>query len=278
MKIHYLGTAAAEGCPALFCKCKLCSTIRSEKNPLDFRTRSQVLIDDSLLVDFPPDTYHHFLKDAQLDLSAVEHVIITHSHADHFYPDDFLMKTDCFSATSAGKLYIYGNQTVKLCMDTVITSAPDIYHAKDYLEAVYLAPYVSYSIGNHQVTPLLADHKRGENCYIYVIQSEHKTVLYANDTGIQLPDETWQQLKQYHFDLVSMDCTAMNRSVSRNHMGIPDNLFMKQKLSDMDCIDENTKFVLTHFSHFGGLRHHELVELTTDHKFIIAYDGFIINI
>src|SRR5699024_2353371 len=80
MKIHFLGTAAAEGWPGLFCRCKYCDKAR-ELGGKNIRTRSSVIIDDTLKVDFPPDTYHHILRD-NIDLATVKHLLITHSHSD----------------------------------------------------------------------------------------------------------------------------------------------------------------------------------------------------
>ena len=56
MKIRYLGTAAAEGWPALFCSCPICTHAR-EHGGKNLRTRTQAILDDDLLIDFPPDTY-----------------------------------------------------------------------------------------------------------------------------------------------------------------------------------------------------------------------------
>ena len=48
MKITYLGTAAAEAIPALFCNCEWCRRAAANGGK-DVRTRSQALIDDCLL-------------------------------------------------------------------------------------------------------------------------------------------------------------------------------------------------------------------------------------
>ena len=53
MKIQILGTAAAEGWPALFCNCEACRRAR-EKGGKNIRTRAGTLIDDQLLIDFRP--------------------------------------------------------------------------------------------------------------------------------------------------------------------------------------------------------------------------------
>ena len=48
MKLKYLGTAAAEGIPAMFCECNNCKEAR-RRGGRDLRTRSQALIDGKVL-------------------------------------------------------------------------------------------------------------------------------------------------------------------------------------------------------------------------------------
>ena len=61
MKLRYLGTAAYEGIPSLFCQCELCKKAR-ELGGKNLRSRSQALVNDDLLIDFPPDTSLHYMK------------------------------------------------------------------------------------------------------------------------------------------------------------------------------------------------------------------------
>ena len=61
MKLTYLGTAASEGFPAVFCNCEFCQEARRLKGK-NIRTRSQSLVNDDLLIDIPPDTFMHFLQ------------------------------------------------------------------------------------------------------------------------------------------------------------------------------------------------------------------------
>ncbi|MDR0856754.1 MAG: hypothetical protein LBM78_05035, partial [Clostridiales bacterium] len=86
MKIRYMGTAAAEGIPAMFCACDTCrrALAAGGKNVM---TRSQALIDDDLVVDFAADTYMHFLQ-AGKTLAGLKYALITHSHGDHVSFDD----------------------------------------------------------------------------------------------------------------------------------------------------------------------------------------------
>lgn len=92
MKLTYLGTAAAEGWPAAFCNCDGCRAAR-RLGGRNIRTRSQALVDDALLLDFPCDAWLHALRQG-LDFSAVRWLLVTHSHTDHFYPPSLSTAAD----------------------------------------------------------------------------------------------------------------------------------------------------------------------------------------
>ena len=61
MVLQYLGTAAAEGIPALFCQCLVCRAAQ-KAGGREIRTRSGALIDGKLKLDFGPDSYVHMLR------------------------------------------------------------------------------------------------------------------------------------------------------------------------------------------------------------------------
>ena len=94
MKMLYMGTAAAEGWPALFCSCPVCEHAR-RAGGRNLRTRTQALLDNSLLIDFPPDTYCHALRYG-LNLGDIHTLLITHSHMDHWFPTDLIHRHEHF--------------------------------------------------------------------------------------------------------------------------------------------------------------------------------------
>lgn len=111
MKIQFLGTAAAEGVPAMFCNCDICKNIRA-LGAGEYRTRTQVFIDGELSVDFPPDAYAHMAAYG-VDFSAIRYLLVTHSHMDHFYAHDFILRGYKYAAEMAAEeLTIYGNREV----------------------------------------------------------------------------------------------------------------------------------------------------------------------
>lgn len=250
MKYKYLGTAAAEGWPGIFCSCEPCKKARKNGGK-DIRTRSGALINDTFMVDFPPDTYHHVLTFG-LDLSQLRHLVITHSHEDHFFPDDIQMRRAVFAHIyDDSVLEVYGNRAVQAIMTEILDKNEEV---RKRVNFTYLPPFETFDTGDIKVTPLLALHNRNEDCYIYMFEDQAgKRVLYGNDTGI-FPEETWNYIAGKHFDMVSLDCTTGPLPDGNNHMGIPDNAKVKERMIELGCADENTKFIITHFSH--GLRSH----------------------
>ena len=112
MKLTYLGTAAAEGWPALFCRCAYCQKAL-EKGGRNLRTRSQAMVGDDLLIDFPADSFSHMQQNG-LNFSAVKYLLITHSHMDHFSPTDLHLRSTSYYAhdLTSETLDLYGNERV----------------------------------------------------------------------------------------------------------------------------------------------------------------------
>ncbi|SHF16288.1 phosphoribosyl 1,2-cyclic phosphate phosphodiesterase [Caldanaerobius fijiensis DSM 17918] len=272
MRVKFLGTAAAEGWPGLFCQCDACRKAR-ELGGKNIRTRSSCIIDDLYMIDFSADTYYHVLRD-HLDLSRVKHLFITHSHEDHFYPQDLQMRKKPFAYfTSNDPLHVYGNDHVKERFD----QAGGEEKSDGTLRFHKVNPFETFIAGDAEVTPLLADHAPGEQCYIYAIKLNGKTLLYGHDTGY-FPEQTWEYIKKYSFDGVILDCTSGPQESMRYHMGFPTVLKVKQRLLDEKIARENTIFIVNHFSHNGGLMHDEMVEAFSPYGFVVTYDGMEIEI
>lgn len=202
MKITFYGTAAAEGVPALYCDCDLCEATR-KLGGKNIRTRSQSMINDDLLIDFPADTYLHVLNYG-LPLHKIQNIIITHSHADHLYPAEFWMRGPSFSNMGTDKpLNVYGSSSV---VET-IESNPNVCKLKEmgYVNITRLNAFETVNIGGYDVTPLPAGHQAEAEAFIYLIGKDGKNLLYAHDTGF-FPDATMQYLSENkpHFDFATL--------------------------------------------------------------------------
>lgn len=277
MKIQYLGTAAAEGWPGLFCTCKNCKRAR-EKGGKNLRSRSQVLINDDLLFDFGPDTFYHAMA-FNLNLAEVESVLLTHSHTDHFYPTDLILRAVPYAyERDKNKLFLYGNEKCQSMFERMLEVEDDSANLKKCVGFQTISAFQSFDLSGYHVLPLKASHDPRENCLIYVLtDKEGKNLFYGNDTGI-MPEETWEQIKGLHFDLVSLDCTMGGTPGCASHMGMGENNTVRERMLDIGCADDKTIFIMTHFSHNGCLLHEELEEKGAAIGFKVAYDGMIINV
>lgn len=269
MKITYYGTSASEAWPAMFCNCKACDLARKYGGK-DMRTRSQALIDTSLLIDFPPDTNYHAQR-FHLNLRLVHTLLITHSHHDHFFPYDIFMRTANFASNIPGfRLSVYGNETV----EKKFYEASELFDGfNDFVMFYKLEPFDRIRTEDgYEVTALWADHNQPEKSLMYMIRRDEKQILYAHDTGI-FPECTWDFLKGEKFDLVSFDCTALSRDWKRGHMGFAAVDEVRARLAEMGCINSSTILVLSHFAHFDDFTHEKICAKQNPKGYEVAFDG-----
>lgn len=268
MNVKFLGTAAAEGWPGLFCQCQPCRRARREGGK-NIRSRSSCLIDGKLLIDFPSDTYMHILNN-NIDLGALQHLIITHSHLDHFYPLDLILRSPPYAYLDhLHTLNIYGNDkvTAKGENERQLSNT-----SEEYIKFREVFPFEPFKAGDMVITPLLASHDRQERCYIYIIEVEGKTVLYGTDSGYYT-EQTWKALHAHYLNGVILDCTNGPDPENSAHLGFPGCKKIKEQMLDLGIADINTRFIITHFSHNGGLLHKQLEEMAGPYDFDVAYDG-----
>ena len=276
MKIKYLGTAASEGIPALFCDCEVCLEAREKKGKY-IRSRSQALINEDLLIDFPADTYMHILNN-NIDTHKIKHLIITHNHSDHFYPNDL----ECIKSG-------FGNYQEKTGRIFEIYGTPASLHKASYQllslkgtvreQVVY--ENTPFTAGDYKITPLKAIHAPIADPVIYLIEQNGKSVLYAHDTDY-LDLSVWTFLKEnnIHPDLISLDCTEANldKMPYVGHMNLKNNIKVKEEMLRLGIADENTIFVCNHFSHNGkNVSYGKFCKLAEKYGFITSFDGMEIE-
>lgn len=267
MKLTYLGTAAAEGFPAIFCNCSYCKEAR-KLGGRNIRTRSQSLINDDLLIDLPADTYSHFLQN-EIEGDKIKYLFITHSHSDHLYPMDLGMRHGVYAHDMRTPvLNIYCSQGAYEKINLMCKK-------QEGYQVNLIKPYEKIVVDGYEVIPLPARHFQGDGAVIYIIKGD-KTILYAHDTGF-LYDEVLDYIEKekIYFDMISLDCTHVNLPVSDSggHMGIENNERLVKKLVDIAAVDENTIKYINHFSHNGNPLHHLLEKQVESMDFKVAYDG-----
>ena len=272
MKLLYLGSAAAEGLPALCCSCPLCTAAR-KAGGRDIRTRTQALLDGSLLLDFPPDSYCHALRHG-LNLGEIHTLLVTHSHMDHWFPTDLIHRHEHFGHGAQGVLDIYGNEAVKKAFDEHILIDRFKPHPID--DVVHF--HVTHGgdvirTGGWEIIAVPADHDKREECLVYICKKDGKTVFYGHDTGADLSPQAWALIRAERYDLVSLDATMGQLSSPQYHMGLPDAERFFAKLAEAGCIDSHTVKVVNHFSHNGKMSYEDLCAWGEARGILAAYDG-----
>ena len=253
----------------MFCGCENCAKARA-LGGRNIRTRSQAIIDDTLLIDFPSDTFHHILNN-DIDMFGISACLITHTHPDHMYPMD--MRPD----KNYGKaLNVYGSGDVA----DKISVIPEQYHK--YINFSEVVPFVPFIVeGGYTVTALKANHKT-ENPYVYAISGNGKNILYLHDSGV-LPDESWDYIKNtgISFDLISLDChwgDEADKTVGGHGcLGVAEKLrerFIAEKIANSETV-----FVLNHFSHKGkNSVYDDFSEIAEGKGFVVSYDSMEVTI
>lgn len=280
MKVLYLGTAAAEGVPAVFCQCPTC--IEAEKRGgKDLRMRSSVMINDRLLVDVSPDLYAAKLR-YHLDLGNVRNIVITHAHMDHFNREELSMYSAGFAHVhNREKIHLWGSDYTRRVweeyIDTAIMKEPSM---PKFFEFHVLKPFDSVEIEGVRVTALPAIHSCPESL-IYAFDQGDVRYLYANDTGL-FPADTWAWLKEQAgmpFTCVSLDSTMGFPASSYNgHMTLDQNISVRERMIAEGSATADTQFICHHFSHNGHALQAETEAYMNPKGFDVAYDGMILDL
>lgn len=275
MKLKYLGTAAAEGFPALYCQCDACKEASLKKGK-NIRTRAQALIDNQLLIDFGPDTYFHMLTH-NVPLDQIHHVLVTHDHSDHFYANELIFRRKGYaSKVEKEPLIVYGDKAVYDSTINVIKQ-DDL---QGYIEAHLIELYKPFKVLNYTITALRANHDEKATPVLYLIDDGMKCMLYAHDTGF-FPQETKDYLKNLKkpLDLISLDCTAgILKGWGYGHLSFDCFLQVIEDLKKDGAIDEHTKIIANHFSHNGLATYDKMKQEAKPYHVDVSYDGMEIDI
>ena len=275
MNIQYLGTAAAEGYPAIFCQCERCRIAR-RLGGRNVRGRASALIDGKILIDCGPDTFMNSVRFG-IDYTNIKTLLVTHVHSDHFHLPDLTFRRPGFAYfCDAPKLTVYGSPDI----DSEELRAAALPQDAMYGYTIKVQkPFESFVAEGYTITPLKANHGT-ENPYNYLIEKDGKALLYAHDTGLFL-QETLDYLKNcgVKLDLVSMDCTMGTNVINfATHMNVERNLQMREKLKELGVVDDATTFVVNHFSHNGeNTLHEDITAIAKSYGMLASYDGLVLE-
>ena len=276
MELKILGSGGGEGYPALFCECNHCVAARTAGGK-SLRTLGQSLIDGTLLIDLPAATHAHCLSNG-ISLGHIEHLLITHTHSDHYIPQ--LLDSRGGNGAhnmKAEKLHIYGNEEVARKFAKTAELFPIGKAMRENIVLHKVDAFEPFRVGKYEITPLKAHHLIPEEPFNYIIDDGKTKLLFLLDTGYPYP-ETLAYIvgcgKKY--GCVVMDAT-MGIDYYEGHMNFDENKKLKEYLCEKGVCDADTKFVISHITHNHAGLHEDIETYFAGTDIVVAYDGLTVE-
>jgi phosphoribosyl 1,2-cyclic phosphate phosphodiesterase len=288
MELMFLGTGAAEGAPAAYCRCDTCQGVRA-RGGVELRTRSSLRIGAHHQIDVSPDQYRQTLA-AGTDMFDVEHILVTHTHEDHFTLTGLTDK-QMSQKTNGKPLSVYLSEPGRAYVEKMTAAVPcsdtDLRWLKKNLVLVGLEYFREYAIGGLSVQTVKGNHAaRGvnEQSINYLVGLPHgKSLLYACDTGSYL-EETWAYLSGKRIDTLILECTFAGLTdrgeFPENHLDLPSWFRTLERMSRIGFIDDRTAVYATHFNPHQGLSHFDIQDRLTQSAWraTAAHDGLRVQV
>lgn len=290
MKVTFLGTAAAEQYPGVWCSCDNCREARA-LGGRDIRRTSAAHFADQCLFDFPPEVFSQ-ARDAGVDLLPTKLLLVTHSHEDHFYPQNLYWRyqdpsvkdmsaQEQINAPSArfGELpllHVFGNVQVLEAMKLVWAGR----ELSDYqMDVTVMSAYGEYHAAGVDFIPLIANHpdRNGERGFIYLVHAQGRTLLYATDNGSFLP-RTRDALRAHKLDAVIMEGTFGLADKGSGHMNLERVRAEVGFFEEANLWRGQPRVYLTHLSPHCTPTHDKLARLFEGTCVTPAYDGLSIEV
>lgn len=275
MVVRFLGTSAGELYPGMWCQCHNCEAAR-KGGPKDRRQSAAAYVEstagEGVLIDFPPEISDQALRHA-VALPELRHLLVTHSHGDHWFP--YLLRWRSGPSGAGGArltplpiLHVWGNQAV----EAVLRREQGDNLEPFCIQSNRVSVGETFEAGPFRVSALAANHDVGrEDALHYFFEEGSRTLLYGLDGDTFLP-ETRRALTALQPDLVVLEATYGfgGGGNHRNFQRVLDKAVELRKVG-------TTKIVATHFSPHHCPPHEETERWLAEHDIIAAFDGMRIE-
>jgi len=304
---------AAEGYPALWCRCERCAVART-RGGRNLRHRSSALLNDDLLLDCGPDLVASAIK-LGTDLAPVQALLVTHPHSDHLDPTVLMWRRRGFVTTPLPLMRFYGSART---LERTLSRAEgrEANPADFRIEPHTVRPFEPFEVRTgspasgppevdprfpesavpvprtpprrYRVWPLAARHAQPEDeASIYVVQQVEGPeldgrdgplgLLYATDTG-PFPDATWEALERLAAEGVRLHLTAVDSTLGDGpdgdgHMSVHQMADHQDGLARRGLLAAGAQRFGHHFSHGRTPPYEELCALLAPRGIEVAYDG-----
>lgn len=255
MRIRFLGTGAAEGIPAMGCKCDHCTRARQAGGRF-VRQRTAVLFSldgYELLMDTPPDI--RGLLDAS-GVRQIDGIFLTHEHFDHtagleeflYWPD----RVDLFAEPHVYRRLIREDWGDRL---------PEVaFH-------VPFRPGVAVRFNDFFFTPFEVRHD--VPCFGVVFYEGRQRVVHAADSDSRLSN--YARCLIEGADLLIVNTPFFEPREDQAHLSVQEAIVLKDEVGAR-------RLILTHFNHYNW-PHDELESYASQFEGVtVAFDGLTILI
>jgi len=230
-KITFLGTGTSHGIPSIGCRCETCLS----KDPKDNRFRSSLLLEKdgkNIIIDTGPEFRLQCLR---ANLSDLDAVLYTHTHADHLNGID-----DLRSFTNKDiPLPLYGDKST---IDEIENRFSYILNGTINNTVIpnvslnVLEPYETINIFGFEITPLIVYHGK-----LPIYGFKIFNIAYLTDCNY-IPKKTYEYLN--NLDVLILD--ALQHWPHKTHFTL------EQAVEEAKQI----KAKMTYFTHIAhGLKH-----------------------
>lgn len=245
MRVHLVGTGAADGWPNPFCRCGSCA---AQQRAGIFREPTAVLVDDVVLLDCGPQAPARARAQGGRP-EFVEHIVIGHDHPDHSAPMALLTHTWAAQQTSRhSSLHVWGTQDV-------VSQWSQWCGPEDPVSFHVVAAGEKHTLSSARGDYLLRVHAaahdtvRGQGVLLDLTGPTGDRVLYATDTG-PIPTSTREALTGSRFDLVALELTfGPWRGHGTQHLDLTTFAAEVAWMRDVGTVDDATVVVPVHLSH-----------------------------
>ncbi|MBL7065674.1 MAG: MBL fold metallo-hydrolase [Anaerolineae bacterium] len=276
LHIRFLGTSAARPIPRWGCTCPQCAAAQTD--PRARRTRSAILVNGEMLVDAGPDIYAQLGTLPYEHLARIDHIIITHPHADHYLGLDDLAALRRTSRLPVLPLYALadGWDRIESAFRHLIAAEVSQYDRRPFARREMCLNEPLHLTEGLCVTPLDTHHTQPFTTAGLLIEQKGVRVFYAPDF--------------YHTDPVlvrPLDLAVLDGSfLTREQMDARYTPLLEEGQGRHMPIVEEARWAeeagarRVIFTHIGHLRRtpEEVLSLLPDDRFALAYDGLTVGL